>query len=99
MPSAILMGLALVRTLLRPAHVFLLNEPNAGLDYPRKFALLAHLKKIKGNQTIILTSDDPEHIKLADRCIYMAEGRIVANDTGAEGQRKVTALIAANKEN
>lgn len=39
------------------------------------------------------------NIKFADRFIYMAEERIVAKDTSAEGRRKVTALIAANKEN
>ncbi|WP_299779423.1 ABC transporter transmembrane domain-containing protein [uncultured Roseobacter sp.] len=96
--SATSRGLALSRSFIRPAAVYLLNDPNAGLDYIRKAALTRFLGGLKGNRTIVLVSDDPEYIRLADRCVFMADGRIVANDTGNDGRRKISALIAANKE-
>ncbi|WP_195819433.1 peptidase domain-containing ABC transporter [Roseobacter sp. MH60115] len=96
--SATSRGLALARCFIRPAAVYLLNEPNAGLDYIRKAALTRVLEGLKGTRTIVVVSDDPEYIRLADRCVFMTDGRIVANDTGTDGQRKINALIAANKE-
>ncbi|WP_299632264.1 ABC transporter transmembrane domain-containing protein [uncultured Roseobacter sp.] len=96
--SATSRGLALARSFIRPAAVYLLNEPNAGLDYLRRASLIRFLDGLKSQRTIIVVSDDPEYIQMADRCIFMAEGRIVANDVGKDGQRKITALIAANKE-
>ncbi|MGZ2259016.1 peptidase domain-containing ABC transporter [Roseobacter sp. A03A-229] len=99
LPPSTSRGLALVRSLVRPARAYLLNDPNAGLDYMRKAALNAHLNRRKGTCTFVLVSDDPLHLELADRCIYMSDGRIIANDTGPDGRRKITALITANKEN
>ena len=96
--SATSRGLALARSFVRPAAVYLLNEPNAGLDYIRRAALMRFLGGLKGQSTIVIVSDDPEHIQMADRCVYMANGRIVANDTGNDGRRKLNALITANKE-
>ncbi|WP_300034679.1 ABC transporter transmembrane domain-containing protein [uncultured Roseobacter sp.] len=98
LPSSASRGFALVRTFIRPARVYLLNDPDAGLDYLRKEALIAHLQEIRGSHTVVVASNDPDYIRLADRCIYMSAGRITANDKGADGRRKVTALIAANKE-
>ncbi|MGC3940143.1 peptidase domain-containing ABC transporter [Roseobacter sp. EG26] len=99
LPRATSSALALARCFTRPASIYLLNEPYTGLDYMRKAAVTAHLERLKGEHTIILISDDPDHLRLADRCIFMANGRIVSNDTGRNGRKKMEALIAAGKEN
>ncbi|MBW4708949.1 ATP-binding cassette domain-containing protein [Roseobacter sp. YSTF-M11] len=98
LPRATSNALALARCFARPASVYLLNEPNTGLDYMRKAAVTDHLASLKGHHTIIMISDDPAHIQLADRCIFMASGRVVSNDTGKNGRKKMEALIAAGKE-
>ncbi|WP_298836775.1 ABC transporter transmembrane domain-containing protein [uncultured Roseobacter sp.] len=99
LPTSTSRGLALVRTFIRPARVYLLNDPGAGLDYLRKQALSSYLNTLRGSHTVIVASNEPEYVNMADRCIYMSGGRIVANDTGTAGRRKINALIAANREN
>ncbi|WP_436399144.1 peptidase domain-containing ABC transporter [Roseobacter sp. S98] len=98
LPVSTSRGFALVRTFIRPARVYLLNDPDAGLDYLRKQALMTYLNRIRGDHTVIVVSNDPEYVNIADRCLYMSGGRVVADDTGASGRRKVNALIKANRE-
>ncbi|MEM6564417.1 MAG: ABC transporter transmembrane domain-containing protein [Pseudomonadota bacterium] len=98
LPASSLRGLALARSLVRPAQVYLLNEPCNGLDDEVKQALLTYLKSIRGRRTIVVASDDASHIALADRCIFMNAGRILADGIGLEGRRKVKALLSAHEE-
>ncbi|WP_347538257.1 ABC transporter transmembrane domain-containing protein [Roseovarius sp. CAU 1744] len=89
---AILRSLALARSLMREGPVLLLNDPTAGLDQPRKQALARELARLKGGKTILVATSDPCLISLADRFVYLDQGRVVANDTGAGGLKKLMAM-------
>ena len=87
-----LRALTLARSLVRDGPVLLLHEPVAALDQPRKDAFIKEMSRMKGNRTIVVATSDPDLIKLGDRFIYLDQGRIVANDTGPAGYKKLAAL-------
>ena len=87
-----LRSFALCRSLVREGPVLLLNDPSAGLDQPRKDALASELARLKTSKTILVATNDPCLISLGERFVYLDQGRIVANDTGAAGRKKLTAI-------
>ena len=94
--TSTLRALALARSFARGGSVLLLNEPTYSLDPVRRSALVKTLNQIKGQRTILVASQDPEIIRLADRYIYLDEGRLVVNDVGRAGAKKLYALLARN---
>ena len=90
--SSTLRALALARSLFRDCAVLLLNDPTAGLDQPRKDALIAELSRLKGSKTILVATSSQALVELGDRFVYLDQGRVVANDTGAAGRKKLAAL-------
>ncbi|WP_162798632.1 hypothetical protein [Sulfitobacter sp. SK012] len=45
---------------------------------------------------MIIASQDPDIIGLADRYIFLDEGRLIVNDTGPSGAKKIHALLGKN---
>jgi len=93
LPAATFRALGVARSFCTPGQGLVLDEPGVGLDTVRKAALLAHLGTLKGQKTIVVATDDPDLIALADRCIFLDHGRLVANDCGPIGQKKIMALL------
>ena len=87
-----LRALALARSVSRSGPVLLLNEPTSGLDQRRKDALVNELARQKGARTILVATSDQSLIELGDRFIFLSQGRIVANDSGLSGRKKLAAL-------
>ena len=92
LPPTTLRTLALARSLSRDSAVLLLNDPTAGLDQPRRDALARELTRLKGTRTIFVATNDPALVAMGDRYIFLDQGRIVANDTGSAGRKKIMAL-------
>ncbi|PWR03802.1 hypothetical protein DKT77_04650 [Meridianimarinicoccus roseus] len=92
-----LRGLTLARCLCRPAAIYLFDDPSNGLDARRAAAFTATLAKLKGDSTTVLVSSHPDHIALADRIIWIEQGRVVLNDTGDGARRKYDAMRARRK--
>lgn len=92
--TATLQGLSLARCLARPAAVYLLDDPDAGLDAERQAALDAWLEALRGRRTVVVASNRRAQILRADRLIYLDGGRLLVNDTGDAGRRKVMALLS-----
>ena len=59
--------LALVRTLALGGELYLLDEPFAGIDLPRRHKLMAALKAL--NKPVVLVSHESEILELADHVI------------------------------
>lgn len=87
-----LRSVALCRSLVREGPVLLLNDPSAGLDQPRKEALTKELARLKATKTILVATNDPTLVQLGDRFVYLDQGRVVANDKGAAGRKKLMAI-------
>ncbi len=92
-PLSVLRAIGLARALARGGSVCLLNEPCAGLDAMRVDALVSALRQLKGQRTFIIATQEPEVAKLADRLVYLQNGRVVANDVGQAGMKKFAALV------
>ncbi len=97
LPTSTLRSVALARSFARGGSVLLLNEPAHNLDVIRRQALLRCLHRDKGQKTIVVASQDPDIIQLADRFIYLDQGRVVVNDVGSSAAKKINALIHRNR--
>jgi ATP-binding cassette subfamily C protein/ATP-binding cassette subfamily C protein LapB len=92
-PQSVLRAIGLARALARGGSACLLNEPLAGLDALRAEALVAALRQLKGQRTFVVATQDLGVAQLADRFVYLQNGRVVANDMGRTGLKKFTAFV------
>ncbi len=68
--------IALARLILRPASLYLLDEPTVHLDGPSEAATVELLKdRLQGRSALIITHR-PALLELADRVIELSEGRV-----------------------
>lgn len=92
-----LAALSLARGLARPGSVLLLNDPTNALDDGHKAALAKCLRDLKGQRTILLASQDPVHMEIANRFLYLDRGRLILNDKSSSGFRKFAALSVKSR--
>jgi multiple sugar transport system ATP-binding protein len=82
---------ALGRVLVRPADVYLLDEPLSHLDAKLRAAMRAELKQLSAmsnTTTIYVTHDYQEALALGDRIAVLREGRLVQIGTPEEIWRR-----------
>ena len=92
----------LSRCLLADPEIFIVDEPTRGIDVGAKFEIYAILNKLvkEGKSVIMVTSELPEALGLADRIYVMNEGAIKGELTREEAtQEKIMhlALVAAGE--
>ncbi|ASJ00426.1 ABC transporter ATP-binding protein [Thermococcus gorgonarius] len=80
--------IALARALLLDPKVILLDDPVSNLDAGTEKRLVEDLREILKDRTALIVSQRPSLVKLADRAIVMAEGRIVEDGKPEELVRK-----------
>ncbi|MBE9138267.1 energy-coupling factor ABC transporter ATP-binding protein [Nodosilinea sp. LEGE 07088] len=69
--------LALAVQLIRKPYLLLLDEPTAGLDWSMRRQIIALLKQLKQNWTLLVVSHDGDELAhLADRCWQLDHGRL-----------------------
>jgi ribose transport system ATP-binding protein len=70
---------ALAKWLPKSPSVLLLNDPTRGVDIETKREIYLMLKGFaaEGRLVILLSSDTPELVHLADRVLVFSEGRVV----------------------
>lgn len=95
---AVAKGFALARCLLRDAPVYLFDDPCSGLDEGREHRFLRLLSAMKGRKTVIMKTDRPSHLPLADRLVFLDRGRLVLNEKRESGLKKVMALYELGKD-
>lgn len=76
--------IALARIFLRPAPILLLDEPGSQLDQKGDEAFMASIAALKGRCTIVMVSERPSHLRLADRVVVMQDGQIAAQGKPSE---------------
>jgi ABC-type sugar transport system ATPase subunit len=82
---------ALGRVLVRPADIYLLDEPLSHLDAKLRAAMRAELKQLgamSNTTTIYVTHDYQEALALGDRIAVMREGKLVQIGTPEEIWRR-----------
>jgi ribose transport system ATP-binding protein len=79
------------------ARTLLLFDPTRGVDVGTKQSIYAAIRRFAadGGSVLFYSSELPEIIDLADRCLVLYGGRIFAEHSGddLEEQRLVTSLV------
>jgi len=81
LPDSLKRRIVLARAFVKRDSIYLLDDPGANLDFESDKLLMQHLSELKGRATILLVTHRPSHMRLADRVIYLREGRIAAQGT------------------
>ncbi|WP_440067038.1 thiol reductant ABC exporter subunit CydD [Streptosporangium sp. OZ121] len=82
---------ALARAFCRPdAGLLLLDEPTARLDGRSEGAIVSATRDLAEGRTAVIVAHRPAMIDLADRVIRIADGRVVAENTGDTGAARDT---------
>ncbi|MGH7670817.1 MAG: sugar ABC transporter ATP-binding protein [Gemmatimonadaceae bacterium] len=86
----------LARWMLRHSRVLLFDEPTRGIDVGAKAEIYALMRRLsdEGAAILMISSDLPEALGMADRLIVMRDGRIVGELSGDNAtQDRVASLI------
>ncbi|MGB8252780.1 MAG: thiol reductant ABC exporter subunit CydD, partial [Anaerolineaceae bacterium] len=76
--------LALARTFLMPAELYLLDEAVAGLDPEAALELSETLANIPPNKTVLAITHHPGGINAFDRVLSFSDGRLMSDFTSAD---------------
>ncbi|WP_242658201.1 sugar ABC transporter ATP-binding protein [Klenkia brasiliensis] len=86
----------LARWLLRDCRVLLLDEPTRGVDVGARSEIYALVRALadRGVAVVVVSSEIPEVLGLADRVLVLAEGRVLADEpAGALDEHQVLDLV------
>jgi ribose transport system ATP-binding protein len=88
--------IVLARWLLRDCRVLLLDEPTRGVDVGARSEIYALIRELadRGVAVVVVSSEIPEVLGLADRVLVVAEGRVLAEEpAGALDEHRVLDLV------
>ena len=75
----LLCRLSVARALIKKPAILLLDDPGGGLGRDGDAAFMAHLRALRGKTTVLLVTERPGHMRVADRVIWMRSGMIIAD--------------------
>lgn len=73
--------IGIARALYRDNKVLVLDEPTSALDIESEHDLMQLLNQLKHNRLIIVISHRPAAIKLSDKILVIADGKLIADGT------------------
>lgn len=76
--------IAIARAYMRDAQVMILDEPTAALDARSEFEVFQRFKELSDERTAVLISHRFSSVRMADRILVLAEGRLEASGTHSE---------------
>ncbi len=75
---------AIARAYMRDAALLVLDEPTAALDARAEFEVFQRFRSLSKGRTAVLISHRFSSVRMADRIVVMAEGKVEASGTHAE---------------
>jgi ATP-binding cassette subfamily C protein/ATP-binding cassette subfamily C protein LapB len=84
LPDNVKQRILLARAFIRPAPIYVLDDPAGNLDFEGDKLLMKKIEQIRGKSTVILTTYRPSHMRMADHLIYMQNGMVAM--AGAPGE-------------
>ncbi|MEM9798345.1 MAG: ATP-binding cassette domain-containing protein [Pseudomonadota bacterium] len=85
--------LSLAMTFLRPGPIHIFDQPTDGLCAAAGTRIREAIRDRAKFGAVLLISNDPEDLALADRTLVLDRGRIVSNDRGRRGRDRAIALL------
>ena len=79
MPDSLKQKLLLCRSFAKKASYYLLDEPANFIDFETDRQFVELIKSMKGEATLLFTTQRPSHMREADRIIVFHEGQIILN--------------------
>ncbi|CAN7630339.1 ABC transporter ATP-binding protein/permease [Phyllobacterium sp. LjRoot231] len=76
--------IAIARAYMREAEVLILDEPTAALDARSEFEVFRRFKELSQGKTAILISHRFSSVRMADRILVLADGKVEAAGTHEE---------------
>ncbi|TAJ97657.1 MAG: ABC transporter ATP-binding protein [Reyranella sp.] len=76
--------IAIARAYMREAEVLILDEPTAALDARAEFEVFQRFKELSRGKTAVLISHRFSSVRMADRILVLAEGKVEAQGTHEE---------------
>ncbi len=76
--------IAIARAYMRDAQVLILDEPTAALDARAEFEIFQRFKDLSAGKTALLISHRFSSVRMADRILVLADGRLEAVGTHGE---------------
>ena len=76
--------IAIARAYMRDAQVMILDEPTAALDARSEFEVFERFKELSDNKTAVLISHRFSSVRMADRILVLADGKVEASGTHVE---------------
>lgn len=83
-PDPLLSRINLARAFIKTAPIYILDEPAVTLDHAGEQALLSIIAERRSTSTIIMTTQRPSHMRIADKVVWLERG--VVRDIGAPDQ-------------
>ena len=75
---------AIARAYMRDAQLLILDEPTAALDARSEFQVFQRFKELSERKTAVLISHRFSSVRMADRILVLADGRVEAMGTHEE---------------
>ncbi len=76
--------IAIARAYMRDAQVMILDEPTAALDARAEFEVFQRFRELSDQRTAVLISHRFSSVRMADRILVLADGRLEASGTHAQ---------------
>ena len=76
--------IAIARAYMRDAAVLILDEPTAALDARAEFEVFQRFKELSAGRTAVLISHRFSSVRMADRILVLADGRVAEAGTHEE---------------
>ncbi len=76
--------IAIARAYMREAEVLILDEPTAALDARAEYEVFRRFKELSAGRTAVLISHRFSSVRMADRILVLADGKVEAQGTHEE---------------
>ena len=87
---------SIARALLREPGLILADEPTGNLDSRSSSEILSLLRRLSESedQTVVMVTHDPSAAAIADRVVFLRDGRVAGEEEGGSSERISTAFTA-----